>query len=188
MIADIRTIHTLGPIGTNLNAAAKEWFSRNQVECDVRLHNTIESAIDNMPLDRVHALLTCAVYPNLYNVVFTNLSRLSFIDTFIWPTFPMLLASRDGSRPKLVATHPAPQSLVPSDMDRVLTTSNSQAALDCINGKVDGCITTMDALELYGLQIVENYGAVPMVFTLHGQNLEDNAHPDNTTNRCLAIG
>lgn len=169
MIDSIRVIHTLGPIGTNLAAAAKEWFLRNNIDGDVELHQTVESAIDLMPRDTAHALLTCAVYPNLYNVVFNNLSRLKFVDSFIWPTFPMLLASRDGRRPTVVATHPAPQSLVPEGMKRVLTTSNAQAAVDCATGKTDGCITTLSALEMHGLKIVEDFGPVPMVFTLHGQ-------------------
>lgn len=169
MLNSIRVIHTLGPTGTNLAAAAREWFSRHGIDGDVRLYETVESAIDLMPRDPSHALLTCAVYPNLYNVVFNNLSRLKFVDSFIWSTFPMLLASRDGSRPTVVATHPAPQSLVPSDMERIITTSNSQAAVDCVSGKTDGCITTLAALEIHGLKIVEDFGPVPMVFTLHGQ-------------------
>ncbi|MFD1744675.1 hypothetical protein ACFSE1_04300 [Rhizobium helianthi] len=169
VLDSIRVIHTLGPAGTNLAAAAAEWFSRNKIKGDIELYETVESAIDHMPRDHCHALLTCAVYPNLYNVVFNNLSRLKFIDSFIWSTFPMLLASRDGRPPRVVSTHPAPQSLVPQGMERVITTSNSQAAVDCASGKTDGCITTMAALEMHGLKIVENFGPVPMVFTLHGQ-------------------
>lgn len=169
MIESIRVIHTLGPTGTNLAAAAQEWFKRHKIDGGVELHQTVETAIDVMPRNEAHALLTCAVYPNLYNVVFNNLARLQFVDSFIWPTFPMLLASRDGTRPTVVSTHPAPQSLVPEGMTRVLTTSNSQAALDCASGKTDGCITTLSALEMHGLKIVEDFGPVPMVFTLHGQ-------------------
>ena len=172
MIHTIRVIHTLGPVGTNLAAAAQEWFDRNRIHGDVELYQTVETAIEHMPRDSSHALLTCAVYPNLYNVVFKNLSRLQFVDSFIWPTFPMLLASRDGSRPTVVSTHPAPQSLIPEGMERVITTSNSQAAVDCATGKTDGCITTLSALELHGLKIVEDFGPVPMVFTLHGQPLD----------------
>lgn len=169
MLNSVSVIHTLGPKGTNLAAAATEWFSRHNIKGDVELHETVEAAIERMPHANDHALLTCAVYPNLYNVVFHNLSRLKFVDSFIWPTFPMVLASRDGSRPTVVATHPAPQSLVPEGMKRIITTSNSQAAIDCANGEVDGCITTLAALEMNGLKIVENFGPVPMVFTLHGQ-------------------
>lgn len=169
MLNSISVIHTLGPKGTNLAAAAKEWFSRRNLKGDVQLHETVEAAIERMPHANAHALLTCAVYPNLYNVVFRNISRLKFVDSFIWPTFPMLLASRSGSRPTVVATHPAPQSLVPEGMKRIITTSNSQAAIDCANGAVDGCITTLAALEMHGLKVVENFGPIPMVFTLHGQ-------------------
>lgn len=176
MLHSIRYIHTLGPNGTNLAAAANEWFSRNNIEGEVKLYGTVEGAIELMPRHASHALLTCAVYPNLYNVVFNNLARLKFIDSFIWSTFPMLLASRDGNLPKTVATHPAPQSLVPEGMERVITTSNAQAAVDCATGKTDGCITTLAALKMHGLKVVEDFGPVPMVFTLHGQ-IEDIAEP-----------
>ena len=167
--AVIEVIHTLGPEGTNLAAAAGEWFRRQGREGRTILHRTVEEAVDSMPKSSGHGLLTCAVYPDLHNIVFRNLARLRFVDSFIWPTLPMLLASRDGSWPSVVSTHPAPRSLVPEGLDIVLTTSNSQAAADCAESKTDGCITTAAAAEKHGLKIIHDFGPVPMVFTLHGQ-------------------
>ncbi len=167
--AAIRTIHTLGPAGTNLCAASWLWFARHGIKGAVVLHRTVEDAISAMPVQTSDALMTCAVYPDLHHVVFANLSRFEFVDAFIFPTFPMILASRDGERPRSVATHPAPQGLVPASADRVLTTSNAQAARDCADGRTEGCITTLAALNSAGLTVVQDFGPVPMVYTLHGQ-------------------
>ncbi len=166
---EIHTIHTLGPQGTNLGAAARLWLTRRGQGGRVVLHRTVEDAALAMPDTASDALLTCAVYPDLHHLVFSNLTRFAFVDSFIFPTFPMVLASRDGLLPRTVATHPAPQGLVPTSITRVLTTSNAQAARDCLEGRTEGCITTLTALRAAGLKIVKDFGPVPMVYTLHGQ-------------------
>lgn len=167
MLAEVRTLHTLGPADTNCEGAAHFWFDRHHGRGDVKLYPTLETALEAMPQASGHALLACAVYPELHTLVFSNLHRLAMADTFVMPTFEMVLASRDGRAPSVVATHPAPQSLVPAGMQRVLVNSNAQAAIDCAEGHVDGCITTAKAAAARGLEIVTNHGAVPMVFTIH---------------------
>jgi prephenate dehydratase len=127
----------------------------------------LETGLEAMPLAPGHALLACAVYPQLHTLVFSNLHRIALADAFVMPTFEMVLASRDGHSPDVVATHPAPQGLVPEGRKRVLVNSNAQAAIDCAEGRTDGCITTSKAAAAHGLKIVSNHGAVPMVFTLH---------------------
>ncbi|WP_033338226.1 type 2 periplasmic-binding domain-containing protein [Catenuloplanes japonicus] len=164
----VTDIFTLGPTGTNCERAAEEWFRRSGVSTGtVHLHATLEDALEAMPMDGHAALLGCVVYPDLHNLVFENLHRITLADQFLMPTFNMVLASRDGSRPGTVATHPAPQSLVPSGMTKKLTTSNSQAARECAAGLTDGCISTLPAVKAHGLTLVEDFGPVQMGFTLH---------------------
>lgn len=50
---------------------------------------------------------------------------------------------------------------------RHIVSSNSQAAIDCANGEVDACITTIKACEDCGLSIIQDFGEVPMAFILH---------------------
>jgi hypothetical protein len=164
----IKTIHTLGPQGTNLGAASEYWFERRGCHGDVILHNTVENAIEVMPVDPSHALMTCAVYPYLHNVVFGNLDRLQFVDTLLWVTDGMVLATRNAEPITTVATHPAPQCLVPDGFKKVITTSNAMAAHQCALGEVDGCITTRAAALDNGLRIIEDHGPIPMAYTLHG--------------------
>jgi hypothetical protein len=169
----IEVIHTLGPLGTNLAGAALIWLQRNaaavsDLDKNVILHSTVEDAVANMPENDKHGLMTCAVYPLLHDLVFKNIVKLQFIDSFIYPTFSMVLASVSGLRPLKVATHPAPSSLVPKNAETIFVNSNSQAALDCAAGLVDGCITTAAAATMHELKVVTDFGPVPMVFTLHG--------------------
>lgn len=164
----VRVIHTLGPQGTNLAAAAALWLASHGHEPRIRLHATVEEAAASMPRSPSQALLTCAVYPRLHELVFQHRAWLEFIDCFIAPTLPMVLASRDGGMPERVASHPAPLGLVPTGCATVLATSNAQAAIDCATGAAEGCITTLRAMEQNGLRLVRDFGTVPMVFTLHG--------------------
>jgi hypothetical protein len=163
----VDTLHTLGPTGTNCEAAARHWLRCRHVDGDVRLYPTLEEGVEAMPKAPGHALLGCAVYPDLHTLVFSNLQRMAMADAFVMPTHDMVLASRDGSWPAVFATHPAPQGLVPAGTERVLVDSNAQAAIDCADGRTAGCVTTSVAAAAHGLHVIRSYGAVPMVFTIH---------------------
>ncbi|MFI8326561.1 bacilysin biosynthesis protein BacA [Streptomyces sp. NPDC085529] len=163
----VRHLHTLGPHGTNLEAASHEWLRRNGVQGTVELHASIESALEAVPDDGQHALVACAVYPALHTLVFGNLHRLQMIDSFVMPTHNMVLATGGTARPATVASHPAPKGLIPAGAEFREVLSNSQAAIDCAEGRVEGCITTIVAAENHGLRVVRDFGAVPMVFTVH---------------------
>lgn len=163
----IRHLHTLGPTGTNLEAASHEWLRRNDIEGTVELHATIEGALEAVPDDGSHAITACAVYPALHTLVFANLHRLRMVDSFIMPTHNMVLASSGADSPRRVATHPAPKGLVPEGAVAVETQSNSQAAIECAEGRSEGCVTTLVAAEERGLRILRDFGPVPMAFTVH---------------------
>ncbi len=168
---DIRYLHTLGPTGTNLESAAHLWFQRRGLEDEghVVLHTSLEDAMASVPRTGAHALVACAVYPELHTLVFGNLLTCRMVDCFLWPTYEMVLAAAPGTpgEPRTVATHPAPAGLVAPTSARQLVTSNAQAAIDCADGKAEGCVTTVVAARAQGLRIVRSFGEVPMVYTVH---------------------
>jgi prephenate dehydratase len=166
-LANVRLIHTLGPRGTNCEMAAHHWFRSRGIHGEVILHTTLEDAVLHLKDGDRAALLGCAVYPDLHTLVFSNMNWLELADSFVIPTYNMLLASRGDEQPSRIASHPAPQCLVPEGAEVVLVTSNSLAAKECAEGNVDGCITTLPAAEQYGLKILEDFGPVPMDFTIH---------------------
>ncbi|AAT89084.1 hypothetical protein ATY41_08910 [Leifsonia xyli subsp. xyli] len=135
----------------------------------MELHNTVEDAV--AALDNPgEAVMACAAYPALHNVVFQNLGTLTIVDAFLMPTHSMISATRPGTDPDDIVTyaaHPAPQSLVPKSAQWTPSTSKSQAASDCAEGRTDACITTSAAAERYGLVTIEDHGPVDMPFTLH---------------------
>ncbi|MEV6318888.1 bacilysin biosynthesis protein BacA [Streptomyces sp. NPDC051776] len=150
----------------------------------MELHSSIESALEAVPDDGRHALTACAVYPDLHTLVFGNLHRLHMIDSFVMPTHNMVLASGGTAAPATVASHPAPKGLVsrgpaPARAEIHEVLSNSQAAIDCAEGVVEGCITTIVAAERHGLRILRDFGPVPMVFTVH-QVLATDARGERT--------
>lgn len=167
--ARILGVRTLGPPGTNLEAAAK-WWCQTRSACNARvfLHETLEGAVEEMSLDGTEVLIGCIVYPDLHTLVFGNLARLEIAECFVFPTHRMVLASRDGKFPVSVATHPAPRLLVPQEVtETIIVNSNSAAAMQCASGTVAGCVTTIVAAQAHGLKVLRDYGSVPMGFSVH---------------------
>ncbi|MCZ2158591.1 hypothetical protein NPX99_04770 [Bartonella sp. 220] len=168
-------IYTLVPSETNCAAAAQWWFdnrNRNTSSADsisrIVLHVTLEEAFNELSQKKDGYLLSCAAYPDLHTLIFTRLSDMQLFDSFIMPTYPMVLAKRNNSDEiKTVATHPAPQSLVAHQYDRIFANSNADAAVLCKAERADACITTSVATKHYELNIIKNFGKVPMAFLLH---------------------
>jgi len=167
----VRVLHTLGPTGTNCEAAAHHWFEQHDIDGRVVLHDTLEDGVEAMRHSggNGEALLGCVVYPELHTLVFSNLAWLKLTDCFVMPTFNMVVASKDGSSPTRVATHPAPKHLVPEGCEYELVNSNAVAAASCASGAFDGCVTTSAAARLHKLEIVRDFGAVPMGFSIHAK-------------------
>ncbi|WP_344125167.1 hypothetical protein [Luedemannella flava] len=162
------TIHTLGPSGTNLEKAAHRWFADRRRQGTVVLHGEVEDGLDVMKFDGTEAILACAVYPRLHDLVFSNLHRLEMADSFILDTYDMVLATRPDQGPvTTIITHPAPSCLVADRGTITYASSNSVAAAECAAGRYDACVTTGQAAQAEGLRTLENFGPVPMVFTLH---------------------
>ena len=177
------TIYTLGPEGTNCATAAQWWLDSrsNGNTSDVTaprivLHETLEQAFDELAENQDGYLLSCAAYPDLHTLIFTRLGDMELCDSFIMPTHSMVLASRTSTHQiKSVATHPAPQSLVASQYDKVFANSNADAAVLCRAGKADACVTTVVAAGRHELNVVQDFGQVPMAFLIHSLKRADHA-------------
>lgn len=118
-------------------------------------------------------LLSCAAYPDLHTLVFNNLGVMELCESFILDTHNMVLASaRVGGVIKKVAVHPAPQSLVPDGCMKIFANSNADAAFICREGGADACITTSVAAADLGLDVVKDFGPVPMAFLVHKLRVE----------------
>lgn len=164
----IDILHTLGPSGTNCEQAAKEWFRRQNItDGKVVLHNTLEEAVPYVISEPNSALLGCIAYPDLHTLIFTNIQNIVLTECFVMPTFNMVLASQDGSEPNTVAMHPAPQGLVGNRFKKQFVDSNAAAAISCKKSEAEGCITTLPAAMANDLCILEDFGPVPMGFSIH---------------------
>lgn len=167
----LSSLHTLGPSGTNCEAAAAHYIAAHRMTADVVLHRTLEKGMRDVLADPGAALLGCVVYPDLHGLVFPYLDRMTLADQFLFDTFPMVLAARRADAELVrVATHPAPRALVPPGIEILLANSNAEAAHRCAAGEVDGCITTAVAAANNGLVVVTDHGPVPMGFTIHAHH------------------
>ncbi|MBY4839844.1 hypothetical protein [Pantoea sp. DY-5] len=166
-------IHTLGPEGTNCEKAGYLWLESKKVYGDVKLYSTLEDALIEVRKNTHDLLLGCAVYPDLHKIVFENLDFLEIQDGFVMPTWNMVLAKNHRSSSNMeqftIVCHPAPSHLAYTySQDVRFVSSNVQAALECVSGKASACITTLKAAQDNNLKVIQDFGEVPMCFTLHG--------------------
>lgn len=166
-LKSIRTVHTLGPTGTNCELAAKIWTQQHRINGEIKLHASLELAIEEAKKDPYSVLLSCVVYPDLHKLVFNNLNTMEFVDSIITDTYRMVLASKTLDGHKVIVSHPAPASLIDSGRVVIFASSNSQAALDYMYGIGDACITTSECARRFNMHIIEDYGTIPMLFALH---------------------
>lgn len=163
-------VHTLGPTGTNCEAAAHHWIqTRGFPDASVVLHPTLEKAvIDVIGMPQTSVLLACVVYPYLHEIVFKNMRDMTMRECFVLPTHNMVYAGRPDQPQRTVASHPAPVNLLDGrSVEISLVNSNSEAAATCASGVTDACITTLPAARRHGLSILTDFGPVPMGFSVH---------------------
>ncbi|HEX6595661.1 MAG TPA: hypothetical protein VF045_01915 [Acidimicrobiales bacterium] len=167
-VAAVTSLHTLGPAGTNCERSAVEWFVRAGRAGRVVLYPTLEDAARGALATPGGALLVPAAYPDLHTLVYSHVEDLTLVDSIVVPTHPMVLArAPEATALGTVATHAAPIALVPPGITVRVVSSNAQAAADCAAGLADACITTSAAMDRYGLELVRDFGAVQMAFTVH---------------------
>lgn len=172
-LRQVTSLHTLGPDGTNCALAAGRWFEGQGRHGHVILYRTLEDAAQGALATPGGALLAPAAYPELNTLIYSNVDHLFVADSIVTATHRMVLARRPGTgEPVHVASHPAPVALVGEGMVVRLVTSNAQAAIDCAAGLADACITTDAAMELYGLELVRDFGPVAMAFTVHPRTVD----------------
>lgn len=168
-------IWTLGPSGTNCEAAAQHYIAtRLNGNGKIVLSETLESAVASAKGNPDRAVLGCVVYPDLHKIVFSNLDGFELSDVFLFPTSNMVLASWKDTLPERarIVSHPAPSILAPRSSEIIFVTSNVVAASDCISRKFDGCITTEKSAKANGLKIIQDFGPVNMGFTIHSHKEE----------------
>lgn len=166
----VRRVHTLGPEGTNCQRAAQSWVARRCGRAEIVLHRSMEQAASRAAGCAREVMLGVVAYPELHSIIYSHLQVMRLIDLFLMDTDEMVLAVRPDRQaaPRLCATHPAPQALLPPCIERRFVASTAIAAEECARGEAEGCITTLAAAGLNGLRILRRYGPVPMGFTIHG--------------------
>lgn len=164
----VRKVHTLGPAGTNCEKAALKWAALKCKKAELALHESMKRAAEQVAACGCSVLLSVVAYPQLHSIIYEHIAQLGLLDVFIMKTDDMVLASVNGQMPTLCQTHPAPEKLLPAQMQRIYAASNAHAAAEVMAGRGDGCITTLAAAEHHGLKVVQTFGQVPMGFTIHG--------------------
>lgn len=174
----------LGPEGTNISQAAKKWIDEMGLteKAEIRLFSTPEAClnaakeIEAREEETLAIFWTCAVYAYESQFFFTNPDVSVFFTQKVMTLDQMQLATRpelvckvkDGIVPIdwKISSHPSPQFLVSTKLVNqvILVNSNSAAAVDCKDGKVEACITTEQGRIINGLVTLHVFGSPPMIF------------------------
>ena len=166
-IKKLKRIYVLGPKGTNSEKAISNYIRKNDLEMEVLFTDTLENAAEKVLKDKESAFLGCVAYPNLHNLIFPYLDKLSIEEVFLDDTYEMVLASKSKGKIETIATHPAPAYLCDSSINKCFSTSNADSAQKCLDNTADACITTTEAIKNTDLVVLDSYGSFPMGFTIH---------------------
>lgn len=180
-------LHALGPSGTNIERAAKEYIDALGIrdKADVVVHGrgvepmryaeiaAAEAADGIIPLH-----MECAVYYDMARLYRERVRELVFADHHYMKLDAMQLAA-DPDRLEdvlslqtaVIASHPSPRNLVDALTetgagDYLKASSNAAAADMVLGGEADLCITTEEARRQRGLRELHRFGSPPMVFTV----------------------
>jgi hypothetical protein len=173
--------YCLGPRGTNIGKAAKEWAKKMGVhsKTEIVFCDTPEESVEKAKKIKEDGVLavfwTCAVYVGEAELFFTNPDTFPFffvqemdLDGMQLATRPELFSEiKNGQIPKdwKIASHPSPAPLVRKlGNPIVFANSNAHAAQMCQQGKTELCITTESARRTYKLEKVFSFGSPPMIF------------------------
>jgi len=154
-------IGTLGPRNTNSEFSAVYYLEKNNIDGEVVLYETPELSIEALINNEVDKAILCVVYPALNEIVFKNLESIGITELFHFHTDNMVVASSSpGGR---ACSHPAPKHLLKNQFDVFsYVNSNSEAARKVAAGEFDKCVTTMAAAVENDLDILHDFGKVPM--------------------------
>lgn len=174
-INEIRRLYTLGPQGTNCEFAAKKFLHHNQVCADIILMPTLEAGAAEVLSHEDSILMGCIAYPNLHNLMFSNLRNLKLVEVFVTDTLTMVMASRSSGNPQLVYCHPATESLIAEPLRSIPTaTSNASAAMfDGAPSEAGSCITTLRSSQAMKLTQLRSFGSIEMGFSIHMRRTND---------------
>lgn len=164
MIIGITAIATLGPHGTCSEQAANLYSARIG-EAEIQLYDSFESSAQAVQEGSAQFAVIPSAYVHLNDIVFRYLCQIAIVDTFTMDTPNLVMAKNGASQVSRVASHPAPAGLVERifpNAELIHTKSNSRSALDVVDKKVDACLTTIIAAREYGLDIIHDFGPVPM--------------------------
>lgn len=180
-------IFALGPDGTNIYQASKAWIKNMNIEekSDIILCSTPEEEVmKSMEIKEdsvIPIFALCTVYYNLCNLFFKYCNNYFFLSHFYMQLDSMQLASKKKTLEELgehaiVARHLSPRMILEdTSYEFIDANSNAHAAQLCAEGKVEACITTETAKNIYNLNTIQMFGSPVMLFTFgtteHGVSL-----------------
>lgn len=183
-------VFALGPDGTNISQAAKEWTKKVNIEekSEIILCSTPEEeiikAMEIKEKGELPIFALCAVYYDLCNLYFKYYTNYFFLSCLYMKLDTMQLASKKQNLDDIhlhakVAGHNSPKMLLANtSYEFVDANSNAEAAKMCSEDKVEVCITTESAKNIYGLHSNFIFGSPVMLFTFgtteHGINVLNN--------------
>lgn len=174
-------VATLGPPGTSSEQVAHYLLAsvNRSSTGKCTLCSSYEEACERVTTCKSDLLLVANAYAGIDR--FYMASQTSLLFQFVRDTPPYGVAALPGQplpeRRLVLATHPAPSSLVPwflrgmaLNVELAFVSSTSEAALAVKRGEADLCVTTFCATEQYGLHFISPTRSICMLWSVFGRS------------------
>jgi len=180
IVSQPTAIATLGPEGTDSEAAAKRVLQRNGIDGGVVLCSGFEAAKDHAIMNNTYLLVPAAYASrdSQGNVVdtwgdfnFRNLEALDLVDSLVLPLKEMCVARNvDCVEARTIALHPATDVFADrfaDGLERIYIHSKPLAVKHCSEGQSDMCIGSADVIEGFDNLKVEQSVTPKMIWALY---------------------
>jgi len=179
------SIATLGPDGTDSEAAAKQVLQRNSIAGEVVLCESFESAREHAIQHNTYLLVPAAyaardsegrVIDTWGDFNFRNLDNLELEDSIVLPLKEMCVARNiESIEPRTIALHPATDIFAEryaKGLEKIYIHSKPLAVKHCSEGQSDLCIGSADVVERFENLVVEQSVKPKMIWALYSRRQE----------------
>lgn len=167
------TFITLGPEGTCHERAVRRYAEFQGVDCELDLITDFFEGLERLRGREDAFLVQCSAHPRVHEVTERHWSEVFVVDTFIYPTKPLVLASRrEVERPRSIGIVPATKGYVDtSRWEEVIdVVSKPVVAAGLLRGEYDSGLTHMEHVEEHAdeLRLDLDIGEIDTTWLVYG--------------------
>lgn len=165
---------TLGPAGTNSEAATRAYLDFHGVAAEIVLLRDYTEGLELLRAGAVDHMVQVCAHPDVAHTIEAHHREIFLVDSFIAPTKPMGVLTRAAvAAPRSLGFMPATAGYFEPEQwpERRHEISNAEVARGLLEGRYDSGFTTLDLMQSHPgrFRLDLEIGAVDVVWLVYGR-------------------